>query len=43
MQGYEVASRLLFGSPELTVWEPGLVNTPHPVLGWDRFERLNET
>ncbi len=37
MQGYEVAGRLLFGNPELTVWDPGFVNTPHPVLGWERF------
>ena len=37
MQGYEVVSRLLFGGPELTVWDPNFVNTPHPILGWERF------
>lgn len=37
MQGYEAAAHLLHGSPELTVWEPYLVNTPHPVFGWDRY------
>ena len=37
MQGVEAAAHLLFGTPELTVWEPNLVNTPHRVLGWDRF------
>jgi protoporphyrinogen oxidase len=36
MQGVEVVQHLLHGSPELTVWEPGLVNRPHPALGWDR-------
>jgi protoporphyrinogen oxidase len=37
MQGVEAAGHLLHGSPELTVWDPALVNTPHPVLGWDRM------
>jgi protoporphyrinogen oxidase len=37
MQGYEAAAHLLYGSPELTLWEPSLVNTPHPVLGWNRW------
>ena len=37
MQGYEVASHLLYGSPELTVWDPDFVNTRHPVVGWSRF------
>ncbi len=38
MQGYEAALHLLCGSPELTVWDPNFVNTPHPVLGWNRFD-----
>jgi len=37
MQGVEVVGHLLHGSPELTVWNPHLVNQPHPVLGWNRF------
>jgi protoporphyrinogen oxidase len=37
MQGVEAAAHLLLGSPELTVWDPGFVNTRHPVIGWDRF------
>lgn len=37
MQGYEAVSHLLYGSPELTVWNPALVNSPDPVLGWDRI------
>ena len=36
MQGLEAAGHVLHGSPELTVWDPQLVNTRHPVLGWDR-------
>jgi protoporphyrinogen oxidase len=36
MQGYEAAAHVIHGSPELTVWDPGFVNTPHRVLGWDR-------
>ena len=36
MQGVEAAAHVLTGSPELTVWDPGFVNTRHPVLGWDR-------
>ncbi len=36
MQGVEVVQHLLHGAPELTVWEPALVNRPHPALGWDR-------
>jgi protoporphyrinogen oxidase len=36
MQGVEVVQHLLHGAAELTVWEPGLVNRPHPALGWDR-------
>jgi hypothetical protein len=36
MQGVEVVQHLLHGSPELTLWEPALVNRPHPALGWDR-------
>ncbi len=35
MQGVEVAQRLLFNSPELTLWFPNLVNTLHPVYGKD--------
>ena len=38
MQGYEAAAHLLFGCPELTVWDPGFVNTRHRVLGWDRWK-----
>ena len=38
MQGFEAAAHILFGAPELTVWHPGLVNTPHPALGWDRWQ-----
>jgi len=37
MQGVEAARHLLYGSPELTLWHPDLVNQPHPVLGWERF------
>ena len=37
MQGFEAAAHLLFGSPELTVWEPALVNSPHSVLGYNRL------
>jgi protoporphyrinogen oxidase len=37
MQGAELARHLLHGSGEWTVWEPDLVNRPHPVLGWDRL------
>jgi protoporphyrinogen oxidase len=37
MQGVEAVGHLLHGSPELTVWNPHLVNQPHPVLGWNRF------
>ncbi len=37
MQGFEAAGHLLHGSPELTVWDPGFVNNPHPVLGWNQF------
>ncbi|MCL5125085.1 MAG: FAD-dependent oxidoreductase [Deltaproteobacteria bacterium] len=37
MQGFEAACRALFGSPEFTVWNPHVVNRPHPVLGWDRL------
>ena len=42
MQGVEAAGRLLHGSPELTVWDPATVNTPHPVLGWNRVRWTNE-
>ncbi len=37
MQGFEAAGHILFGSPELTVWDPDFSNARHPVLGWDRF------
>ena len=37
MQGYEAAAHALFGFPEITLWEPSVVNTRHPALGWDRF------
>jgi protoporphyrinogen oxidase len=37
MQGFEAASHLLHGSPELTVWDPEFVNTSHPVVGWNRY------
>lgn len=37
MQGFEAAAHVLFGTPELTVWDPGLVNTRHPILGWNRW------
>jgi hypothetical protein len=37
MQGLEAAAHALYGVPELTVWEPGVVNTRHPVLKWERF------
>lgn len=33
MQGMEVANRLLHGSPELTLWFPDVVNSPHPAYG----------
>ena len=38
MQGLEAASRLLFGCPEFTLWNPHVVNQPHPVLGWSRLK-----
>jgi protoporphyrinogen oxidase len=38
MQGMEAAAHLLHGSAELTVWQPGVVNERHPVLGWNRFQ-----
>lgn len=38
MQGYEAAAHVLFGCPELTVWDPGFVNTRHRVLGWNRWK-----
>jgi protoporphyrinogen oxidase len=37
MQGFEAAGWLLCGSPEITIWDPSLVNKRHPVLGWDRI------
>lgn len=37
MQGVEAAGHILHGSAELTIWNPDMVNTPDPVLGWDRF------
>ena len=37
MQGFEAAGHILHGAPELTVWDPALVNIPHPVLGWNRY------
>jgi len=37
MQGVEAAAHILYGAPELTVWQPDMVNQPHPILGWDRF------
>lgn len=33
MQGVEVVNRLLHGSPELTIWFPGVVNRMHPIYG----------
>ncbi len=33
MQGVEAVNRLLLGTPELTVWFPGIVNPTHPVYG----------
>lgn len=33
MQGVEAVNRILFGSPELTLWFPDLVNNPHPAYG----------
>ncbi len=38
MQGYEAACHVLFGSPELTVWNPGFVNQKHATLGWGRVK-----
>jgi protoporphyrinogen oxidase len=38
MQGYEAAAHILFGCPELTVWDAGFVNARHRVLGWDRWK-----
>lgn len=35
MQGVEVVNRLLYGSPELTLWFPSLVNQMHPLYGKD--------
>lgn len=35
MQGVEAANHLLFGSPELTLWFPSVVNQMHPVYGKD--------
>ncbi|MEN6626056.1 MAG: FAD-dependent oxidoreductase [Candidatus Sumerlaeia bacterium] len=35
MQGCEVVNRLLYGSPELTLWFPAVVNQMHPVYGKD--------
>lgn len=37
MQGFEAASHLLHGSPELTVWDADFVNTRHPIVGWSRY------
>ena len=37
MQGVEAAAHIMCGAPELTLWEPNLVNTKHPVLGWRRM------
>lgn len=37
MQGYEAAARVLTGCAELTIWNPLLVNTPHPAMGWGRI------
>lgn len=36
MQGREAILNMAFGSPELTLWEPNVVNRKHPVLGWGR-------
>ncbi|MEI7814361.1 MAG: FAD-dependent oxidoreductase [Coriobacteriia bacterium] len=36
-QGYEAAARILTGSAETTVWNPGLSNSRHPALGWGRL------
>lgn len=33
MQGVEVVNRILFGAPELTLWFPDVVNSPHPAYG----------
>lgn len=33
MQGVEAVNRILFGFPELTLWFPELVNSPHPAYG----------
>lgn len=41
MQGFEAAAHVFLGTPEFTVWNPGVVNQPHPVLGWDRFGWTN--
>lgn len=35
MQGVEAVNRLLYGSPELTLWFPSVVNQLHPVYGKD--------
>jgi protoporphyrinogen oxidase len=37
MQGYEAVNRVVHNSPELTLWEPSVVNTRHMVLGWSRI------
>jgi hypothetical protein len=37
MQGLEAANHLLYGTPELTIWYPSVVNHPHPVLGWNLY------
>ena len=33
MQGIEAVNRILLGAPELTLWFPELVNSPHPAYG----------
>ncbi|MBN1517992.1 FAD-dependent oxidoreductase [Candidatus Sumerlaeota bacterium] len=35
MQGVEAVHRILYGTPELTVWFPNIVNNPHPAFSRD--------
>jgi protoporphyrinogen oxidase len=35
-QGFESATRILTGEPEITIWNPGLVNTPNATMGRGR-------
>jgi protoporphyrinogen oxidase len=37
MQGVEAVNHLLLGTPELTLWYPNQINTPHPVLQFERY------